>query len=284
MSHYLRLAFKNSAKSLTEDILIHDPLYIIFMFTGLAFIPSAPVWMIAATSFIIAVVIVTVLEVAYTEIAYIRFKRKLRSIGFQSETYYETRFFISSTESQKDLLENLQKTFNLTQTGTLEYNDLYYENRLKEYSGRFPKVRLRSRGNDKKRNLMQTLQIVYSKAQESSAQKHDQYRFFPMKKEKLCYVIKNKMPESLEDVKNIQAKKILKHSIKLHPQKISFQRRYARNKDLLVTLDKIAIKRNFYLLELKTKKNTQTLIEAMRYVMQKFPVVQTTKGKYDLDI
>jgi hypothetical protein len=281
-SYYFKLALKNSTKSLTEDILIHDPLYIFFMFFGLILYPAAPVWLLAATSFIVAVIIVAFIEVAYVELNYIRFKQKLKRAGFESEGYYETRFFISSQESQKELLEKISKEFNLYETGTKRYHDRYFSNNLEEYSGRTSKVRLRMRDNPPRKKSMKTLQIVYTRARETATNKFDQYRFFPIRKDKFYHLLDGKMPLSIPEIKNPKARKILKYSQKVPPQKIEFERTFARNDNLLITLDKVSHGRKYYLLEVKVRKDTKTLIAAMRYIMQEFPVVQTTKGKFEL--
>ena len=54
--HYIKKAMKRSFTSLTEDILVHDPLYIFFMFFGIIIYPVIPVWILAVISFILAVI------------------------------------------------------------------------------------------------------------------------------------------------------------------------------------------------------------------------------------
>lgn len=282
LSHYFKHALRNSTKSLTEDILIHDPLYILFMFFGLILYPAAPAWLLAAISFVVAVIIVAFLEVAYTEIKYLSFKRKLKLAGFEQESYYETRFFISSQEPQKELLEKITKEFNLRDTGIVRYNDKYFLDNLNEYSGRTPRVRLRLRDNPFGKKFMKTLQIVYTRATEAAVGKFDQYRFFPIRKDKFYYIIEGKMPKKISEVRNAKAKKILKYSQKFQAQNIRFKRTFAKNDTLLITLDEIIRGRKFYLLEVKVRKDKKTLIAAMRYIMREFPVLQTTKGKFEL--
>ena len=281
--HYFKIALKNSTTSLTEDILIHDPLYILFMFTGLIIYPTMPVWILAFASFVIAVILVVVLEVAHTEIKYLAFKRKLKKAGFKKESYYETRFFISVEENQKQLLKKVSKTFNLIEKGTLNYHDKYFENNLPEFSGRTSKVRLRNRKRFNKQGYMKSIQIIYTKATEVSYKKIEQYRYFPIKKEKFYYITKGKMPKDISEINNSKIRKILKYSNKFDSKKIEFERVFVRNEELLITVDKILKGEKYYLVEVKTRKDTKSLIEAMRYIMKEFPVVQTTKGKSEMN-
>ena len=66
ISYYSKKAIKNGSTSLIEDILIHDPIYILFMFTGILIYPACPIWILALLSFIIAVLLVVVLQTPAT--------------------------------------------------------------------------------------------------------------------------------------------------------------------------------------------------------------------------
>ena len=296
MFHYFKGAMKRSLTSLTEDILVHDPLYILFMFTGLLLFPSIPAWLLAAVSFTIAVVLVTVLEVGARELQYLKFKLRLGKAGFEPEHYFETRFLISAKETPAELMKKLMKTFNLKQGRILQYEDTYFENNLPEYSGRIPKVRLRKRTFDSKgrwikglrqvyevkKGAVKTLQIIYTRASEQQKGKREQYRYFPIRKEKFYSFINQKMPTDISQVENKKAKKILKFSENKPLKKVHFERAFIRNKELLISVDKMIKGSRFYILEIKVRKDIKLLIEAMRYVMREFPVVQTTKGKSEI--
>jgi len=251
------------------------------MFSGLIIYPTAPIWLLSGASFLVAVIIVAVLEVSYIEINYIIFKQKLKKMGFHVEEYYETRFFISSKEPQKDLLKKISKEFKLYDIGVLNYEDKYFENNLKEYSGRMPRVRIRKRDDYCGKKIMKTLQIIYTRARESSVNRFDQYRFFPIKKNKFYYLLEDKIPKNIDEIDSSKIRNLLKYSQKYPPRHIKFKRAFARNEDLLITLDSVSRGKKYYLLEAKVRKNTKLLIAAMRYIMQEFPVVQTTKGKLD---
>ena len=283
LPYYLKKAMKGRTKSLVEDILIHDPIYIVLMYIGLKIYSTTPVWILSIISFIIAVFVVSGVEVGIVELAYLKLKRKLKKQGFQVEKYLESRFLIKSNKSPKQIIDRLSKKFNLKDHFELYYDDTYLENQFKKYSGRKPKVRLRKRTKENK-GFMKTLQVVYTRAIESNKKKYEQYRYFPIKKEKIYYVFNQKMPIIIEDIKDPKIRSTLKKSkTKKAEKKIKFKRIYARNKDLLVSVDEIAKKRDFHVMELKTHSNLKLLIKAMRYTMREFPVIQTTHNKYDIN-
>lgn len=120
--HYISKAFKNGMTSLTEDILVHDPIYILLMMLGISIYPGIPIWLLSATSFVAAVVAVTGLEVTWKELQYWKYKKKMQAAGFEVEVYYEARFYVKNTEDPSNLLNKFAKEFNLTFEGepTLE--------------------------------------------------------------------------------------------------------------------------------------------------------------------
>jgi hypothetical protein len=281
-SHYLGKALKNSLTSLFEDILIHDPIYIILMLVGLGFYSETPIWLLSGASFVIAVIIVAGLEVAFREFQYLNFKRKMKKAGFEVEIYYEARFFVSSKQNHNKLLEKFIKTFNLTKIKTpLTYNDTYFEHDFPNFSGRNGKVRLRRRTYEGG-GLFRTIQVVYTKTREKYLTKTEQYRFFPTKKEKIYYVFK-KMPQGIKDIKNTKIRKTLKpvHE-NLAKTNVRFTRYVARSNELLISTDKIEKGEGFYLVELKVHSDVKLLMRAMRYLMREFPVVQTTHEKFKM--
>ncbi len=283
---YFAKAFRGGFKSLTEDILIHDPIYAVLMLLGIAIYPQTPVWILAAVSFIIAVFAVSGLEVGFNELRYLLFKKKLKKIGFGFESYYESRFFISAKKKPEDVLDQISRRFNISRfSRPLMYNDIYYDSKIPIFSGRSPKLRLRQRCSRDRNGWMQTAQIVFTRASEITQTEMSQHRFFPIKKEKLFFVLDQKMPTNLDDIKDKKAKKLLKSLIhkKTRSPRIRFEREIANDPKLLVSVDFINAKRPYYLLELKTYKNTKLLKEAMRYVMTEFPVVQTTHSKIEMN-
>jgi hypothetical protein len=278
--YYFNKAIKGGLTSLTEDILIHDPIYILLMFLGLTIYPGVPIWLLAGASFIIAVFAVSGLEVLFREYQYWDFKRKMKKAGFKIETYYEARFFVSSKQDYKELLERFAKNFNLPIFKPLAYNDTYFEHDFPKFSRREPKIRFRKRTNSFKQAWLQTVQVIYTGIREEYPKKIEQYRFFPTKKEKIYYLLDQKMPKKIKDIKNLKVRRALKPVHDELPSKdIKFKRFIAHNKELLVSTDKIEGRKGFYLVELKVYKDVKLLMEAMRFLMKEFPVVQTTHGK-----
>lgn len=277
--HYLGKAFRGGLVSLLEDLLVHDPIYILLMLFGLKVYAGTPVWLLSAASFVIAVFVVAALEVVVNETRYSLFKRQFRKQGFHYEPYFESRFFISDSVKKEAVLTNIAQQFNLDVKEIIDYHDCYIEDKLPEFSGREGKIRLRRRKRFEG-NYIYTAQIVYTRAGQEETNKYDQYRYFPIKKEKLYYIMKGSMAKSFATIKNPIVRKALKKYVDKDFRCIEFKRKVAHNDELLVSIDNLHDGR--YLLEVKTFRNKKVLVEAMRYVMQEFPLVQTTKGKIDL--
>jgi hypothetical protein len=279
LSQYIGRAFKGGLVSLLEDLLIHDPVYILLMIFGLNIYAGTPVWLLSAASFIIAVFIVAALEVLVNETRYKLFKKRYKKKRFHLESYYESRFFIKSTEKADAVLKKIAKRFGLAIQKEIDYHDCYLENKLPDFSGREGKIRLRRRKRFEG-NYIFSAQIIYTRAGKEETTKVDQYRFFPIKKEKLYYIMQGTMPKKFVELKDKHVKKTLQKITNKEMNCIKFKRRVAHNPELLVSVDNLHDGK--YLLEIKTYKNKTLLIEAMRYVMEEFPLVQTTKGKHEL--
>lgn len=273
LSSYLKHAFANGSISLVEDVLIHDPCYTLLMILGLRTYPGVPIWLLAATSFVVAVVIVSLFETSATELRYVLLKNKLRRSGFGSESYYESRFMISNTgRDPKDVIVDLANEFKMASPKRMEYHDLYLEHQMKSYSGRKPKVRLRDRTLGESERLC-SLQVVYTRPSEVIPRRFDQYRFFPIRKEKMYFPI---------EIGGLDKEKHSKISNFKTIKEVLFTRFVAHNKKLLISVDVVWEGREFYILELKTHKDIKVMMAAMRWVMETLPVVQTTHGKSEL--
>ena len=287
LSVYLKKAFKAGSKSLTYDLLVHDPVYIIIMLVGQYVLPTTPAWVLAMSSFVAAVFIVAGLDVGVQELRYFLFKLKLKKLGFESEKYLESRFLISSKQNPAKLIKEFAKEFGLKKTRSINYYDTYYKNKLKTYSGRKPKLRLRKR-TATKGDWFKTVQVTYNIASRIESKTFEQFNFFPQRKEKIYFVIKEKMPLNIEHVKNKKIKHFLINATnnkqeKNTPLKIQFERFFAFGPELVICVDKIKkLKRDFYVVELKTHRDQNLLKEAMRFVMMHYPVVQTTHGKLEI--
>jgi len=281
---YLKRAVKNGSVSLLEDILIHDPLYIGFMALSLNYLSGTPEWLLAVSSFVIAVLIVTFLEVTYFELRYLWFKFKKIKKGFSVETFYESRFLIDKSMNLNDILKQCGEQFNLSKFYTITYYDTYYLTNLPTFSGRVPVLRLRSRDLiDKKNKTINTAQIVYTRANEF---KKDicQHRYFITKKEKIYYQFNN-IISTISDIKEDNIRNYLIKCMDKGKESftISFKRKLARHTEgIFISIDESKDFKDHHVVELKTYKNKRLLKESMRYVMTNFPVVQTTHNKFKM--
>ena len=251
------------------------------MYLGLTFYPQTPLWILAALSFIIAVVLVSGGEVLYTEIRYIAFKRNLKKMGCRIEDYYEARFLISTKTTPGDISTKIAKQFNLNRMRSVSYSDQYIENNLPSFSGRKPLMRIRavSGKNQKKRK---SIQIVFVKPNEASMGSLDQYRYFPIKKDKVYYEIRSPINELRELGNNKFGRFAKKYSVKLD-KKITFSRDIMKGGELLISIDKLQDK-EYFIVELKVFSDVNLLIKAMKYIMNEFSVIQTTMPKSEISL
>jgi len=262
LRHYYKRAFRGGSKSLIEDILFHDPLYVLLMFFGLMIYPSTPAWVLSLVSFVIAVFAVSGIEVGINELRFWWFKKRLLKRGFRLEPYYESHFFISSKESQREVVKSVAKEFGLHYHKPVSYQDIYFEHKVPEFSGRTARLRLRRRTHDKKACWFQTVQIIFTRAGELPTDLLEQHRYFPMKKSKLFFVL-DEFPESIEEITHSQVRKLLlKLKCASPAKKVHFDRFIAHNDELLVGAD--AVKGDYFVVELKVFSNKSLLKEAMR--------------------
>ncbi len=234
-SKHFKNGIKASGASLAEDILVHDPVYIILMYLGLTFY-KMPLWFLSASSFVIAIFAVSGLEVAVTEIRYLLLKKELKKAGFGYEQYYETRFLISRKQDPKKILNRMIKHFNLREKKKLFYYDSYFENNFSGFSGRIPKLRLRKRTYQK--GWLKSVQIVFTRASESNKNSEEQFRFFTIKKEKFYSILEQKMPNEIGEIKNTKIRNKLKNC-KERIKDVVFERNVANSEELLVSVDQL---------------------------------------------
>lgn len=291
LRHYLLRAFKGGAVSLGEDILIHDPIYILLMMIGIHIYPGAPAWLLAGASFVLAVFAVAGLELGCTELRYVLFKRRLFTRGFESEEYYESRFLVSAEKEPEEVLNRLSAEFGLDTAMELDFHDRYFQIDVPHYSGRTPRARLRDRGNEEMAAKgrpwgakARSVQVIFTRAVERSPEQLGQYRYFPIKKDKIYHLLDGStMPTRLQEVPDDGVRALLERVRRKDSYtEIRFRRRLAHNKDLLASVDHVAGDHPCWVLELKTHRNIRLLMKAMRFVMMEFPVMQTTHGKKEL--
>ncbi len=295
LSYFIR-ALKNGSVSLIEDLLVHDPVYVLLFF-GLSFYPGVPLWLAASTSFLVAVVIVAWLEVGVTEARYAFFKRRMLKSGFGVDSYLEARFLIQSHADREEILSRLRSGLNLKFIETLDYHDRYFGNSLPSFSGRDPVVRLRQRTLGPRKNKlienlakmlstgnMQTVQAVYTRPQEEFTTRFDQFRFFPVRKDKFYWFIDEVgMPDCASELPK-EVRRLIRAGE--HDKELFFRRTILLDEDeaLYVAIDTPYKGQDGCIIELKIRKDSKKLLAAMRFVMTEFPVQHTTRTKSELPL
>lgn len=280
LGHYIKRAVRGGAVSLAEDVLVHDPVYIVLMYLGLSAYKGTPAWILSAVSFVIAVIAVAFIEVGITEARYLIFKWRAKRAGFEVEKYYESRFLVDAVFDPDQAMKLISEQFDLDTAYEMVYNDTYFDNTLPEYSDRTAKFRLRKR-TDETGAFVRSAQIVYTRAAEVCEDKFEQARFFPIKKEKIYFELDSipSVPVEMDPEAGAFADKYVDGD---KAQSLAFSRMVSYNKVLLVSADRIRGSRDFYLLEVKVYKDIEALVKAMRFVMRELPVLQTTHGKLEL--
>ena len=178
----------------------------------------------------------------------------------------------------------LAHQFHLSQRQIGWYHDRYFDHTLPTFSKRTAKVRLRQRRIEEEEQKMQTAQIIYTRASELTQKDPDQFRFFPLRKEKLYLPLPQQMPGSIEEIEKEQGRNFLQSRTGAALYDLHFLRHIAKESELLVAVDAVTegLSRPFHIVEVKVRNDTRLLREAMRYVMLTFPVLQTTYSKADL--
>lgn len=285
LSYYFKSAVRGGSKSLIEDILIHDPFYIGLMYAGMKAYPETPAWLLSTASFVGAVFAVASLELGYNELAYLKKKHSFKKAGFGTEFYLESRFHISPEIDPKQVLNSLNKEFDIGELNKWNYHDRYFETDLPVYSARIPRLRLRQRKEINTGKLMQTAQVIYTRAIELSKRNIGQYNYFPIRKDKIFFGLDQKMPATFDDIEDKKAKSILKKFQKGDEYNdVEFERTVAYDKNtLLISADDINVNKPFSVVEIKAHNKKDLLKEAIHHVLRNFPVVdQITYGKLDL--
>lgn len=302
LATYVRAAFRGGAKSLAEDILVHDPIYAGLMFGGMSFHPETPAFLLVPIAFGLAVVAVAVLEVAVHEIRYWLFKRRLYSLGFERESYLESRLYLEPNFDPKVVIQRLRDQFIPGgEIRTINYFDYYCVGcvELPEFNSRNGKLRVRNRFSDQKPDeWTNTVQVVYTRAVEDSGEL-SQFRCFPLRKDKFYKMLPSTDSMNQRDRTRDATNTMTTLSIPCeagwsdwirdthcscyepHPvHKINFIRHVVYSNEILASVDHVG---DFYLIELKAyPSHAHKLKEAMRYVMHHFPVQQMTHGKSEL--
>jgi hypothetical protein len=289
---YFAKAVKGGSKSLFEDILIHDPLYIAFMYAGLKIFSGIPPWILCVFSFVVAVFAVACLEVGFKEALHWLNKQNLKRKGFEIEPYFESRFYYKSEEKAMSVFKTLVEKYGLGITekdGSVRENETakinYYDRYFTEspgLNGRKLQIRARERDINQKEKI-NSWQLIYLLVSEVWNREVDQYRYFVVKKEKIYFLCEdNEMPWRPADIKNSKIRKTIQRKMSSGKfADIRFVREVAQHPDsLLISFD--CVKGKIFIVEIKAyPKRKKLLKEAMRYAMMQGGI-QTTHGKYNL--
>jgi len=298
-SHYAKIAFRGGSKSLIQDILVHDPIYVGLMLGGMWVHPATPAWVLVPVAFGIAVLLVALGEVSLSELRYGMFQTSLFRRGFSAEKYLEARFYVlpiadSTNAYVNQIIEDLtRQCFDCRnyRSNVFVYEDSYYKPDLPDFNARTPKVRLRKRVIDKawteksgRRYIdkhYNSLQIVYTRAVEQTEAVPEQHRFFPQRKDKFYFPLED-LSTCSEGIR-LFSRKITTSDTPI--KTIAFCRHAIYNaKSMFVAVDTIKDEEtNLIVIECKVYPGKEAkLKEAMRYIMRKYDVVQTTHGKSDI--
>jgi len=281
-SFYLKAELKGGSDNLMKDLIFHDPLYIGGMAAGLHFLPDVPPYVLSALIYSTAVLGVAGIDVGKNTLLFKRKKKILHQAGFESEKFYEARFFVDRKQNPDQALEGIIREFQLGKPHIHEYHDTYFETSLPVYNSRKPRMRFRSRQKEGDESY-HSVQIVYTKANERK-KGIDQVRYFVVEKEKIYFLLDEPITRVEQTINQLRV--VLNRSVAPNPyySSVSFKRTVASNDELSVCVDAVVNDRPFYLVELKVWKDLTLLQKAMRYVMVECPIVAThiTHGKRDL--
>lgn len=304
LSFYLKKVLRGGGTSLFWDIILHDPVYVVLMLGGMSLHPETPAWLLVPIAFGIAVLLVATIRVGLSELGYWWFKRRIFKKGFELEEYYEAKFFLSAEEDPEKIITQLKNQF--LPVGCpikkMIYEDLYYSPiLLSEYNARGPRFRVRTRKevDNLGPSWIRTAQAIYTRAVEHHSEDDEQFRFFPTRKDKFYLTLprdKNNdswfpgledglVDEPALDEKSRVLKAIVGH--KATRKKVKFIRRVTKHpKKIYISVDSVELENKdvkFHVVEIKAYLDRTALLkEAMRFVMTRFNVLQTTRSKLDL--
>jgi hypothetical protein len=291
---YAARALRGGTHSLLWDVLFHDPFYILF-FLALSLYEGVPLWLSTSTSFVLAVAVVSALQVAWNEFRFLQLQSTMRRSGFRDDAYLEARFYVLDGMSPREAVSRLEALFLPGEKVVLEYHDTYLTTNLPQFSGRIPVVRLRRRTYDEvsaawldKEKVMavgfaQTLQVVYTRPREEQTGTLEQFRFFPVEKQKFFMPLwMRHMPCTVEEIGNPEV--VRKLRIRGVGTSIHFTRTVLRDrtKKLYMGVDALPGNLKGCIIELKVRHDSALMLASMRTVMREFNVTQTTRQKVDL--
>jgi hypothetical protein len=125
---------------------------------------------------------------------------------------------------------------------------------------------------------------VYTKASEMTHHHPKQFNYFPSRKDKIWIKLDQVMPWSVDAIENEKVRDMMKGISTRPAREIFFTREVVRNPEgLLVSIDQIENgEYPLTVIEIKSYLDSiskNIFIKAMRHVMLKYEVIQTTHGK-----
>lgn len=287
---YAAMAVRNGLPSFWRDLLAHDPIYTGAMIYGLRSFPETPEWMLSALTFIGAVGVVAFGDVAVTEARYQGKAMALKRDGFKVDPHLEAKFIINDDDPER-LITNLATELGLGPVQRSQYHDRYFDSRLKTYNARVPVFRIRDRKTPEGVKQSRTVQVIYTRASHVARKKPDQFNFYPRNKDKFRKRLSEELPESIDDIKNEKLRRSLGKIAQrgARAQHVTYTKDYALIPGgLLVSVDNVdlASHRPHVEIELRTFRKDKTAVEelvrAMRHIMRRYDVTQTTRSKSTL--
>lgn len=204
LNFLLGRAFKRGIKSLLQDVGLHDPLCVPFMYC-LQFFTTMPKGWISFISYFGALLIVVAIDCFAKAVFYWIYSRRLRKAGFREERYYESRFlmekdkanFVFDNLAQKyqlgAIIFNFEKGDYVVQPEKImvgNYHDQYLKVQewLKGFNNRKPKVRIRNRESGIGDGVVRkSFQVIFTRARQLGGKELSQFNFFPTEKVKFCF-------------------------------------------------------------------------------------------------
>lgn len=308
LSFYFKKALKGGSISLFWDIILHDPIYVIFMLGGMTIHPQTPAWLLVPIAFGVSVLLVATIRVGLSELCYWVFKQRIFRKGFELEEYFEAKFFLSADEDPEKIITQLKDQFLPIECPVrmMSYEDFYYSPiRLVDYNARAPRLRVRTRYDVETGKIsdnaswIRTAQIIYTRAVEHPTEDDEQFRFFPTRKDKFYLPLSREtndkcwFPGLRDGLKGERWPEEHGRALKAitseeaGKKEVKFTRRVAKHpRKIYVSVDSVEHEGEnikFHVVEIKAYLDRIPLLkEAMRFVMTRFNVLQTTKSKLDL--
>ncbi|NQU17011.1 MAG: hypothetical protein HQ564_03005 [Candidatus Saganbacteria bacterium] len=299
-SAILKQGWKNGWPTLRADMLYHDTSQGAYM-GGATYIinpeTSLEAAMLQVGAFSLAFLTAAFLEVKGVDLRFKLFSKKLEKLGFNSKSYFESRYKIDPEEQKYDpatILRMISKMFNLPLQEPLCYVDSYIKKiNLDRYNSWDPYSRFRQRTSDEGPELNQSIQVNFSRAFQVKRQERSPYNCFGVAKRKFQFPIEGVMLWEADQIPDSGLRRtVRKIEGKGDYHEIAFWRFRAQDKKgLLVTIDVPSTSETIpdlsqvdtpFWIEVKVWKDLGLMLAANDFILKNFTVDPTTKNKLEL--